>query len=141
MKRSLLTVVAAVFALTACASLESSNALTLVAVQVGTMKFIEKEHDPAARVERAERVQAIAEAAKTFLSGDGVTVGALRVAVLERLAGYDLEPSDEILANALLDVVIEELEARVGVGLIEPGKLVTVNAVLTKVAQAAAVYT
>lgn len=122
--------------LSGCASFQGSATEKLV-VQAATMKVIEAGAD---RVEKAARIIAAADAARVWLDMDGVTLPDLRAAMVERIAAADIEPSDKLLATALVDVVVAELNMRIGDGLISPEKRVRVNTVLSWVVQAAAFY-
>lgn len=130
-------VFAAVLAvLSGCASFQGSATEKLV-VQAATMKVIEAGSD---RVEKAARIIAAADAARVWLDMDGVTLSDLRSAMVERIAAADIEASDKLLATALVDVVVAELDMRIGDGLISPEKRVRVNTVLSWIVQAAAFY-
>src|SRR5690606_36720947 len=121
-------VFAAVLAvLSGCASFQGSATEKLV-VQAATMKVIEAGSD---RVEKAARIIAAADAARVWLDMDGVTLSDLRSAMVERIAAADIEQSDKLLATALVDVVVAELNMRIGDGLISPEKRVRVNTVLS----------
>lgn len=123
--------------LTGCASLGTSDTSEKLIVQAATMKFIEASDDRAAK---ATRIARAADQARVWLDTDGVTVADLKVAMLERIAAADLEPSDKLLASALVEVVVAELSVRIGEGVISPEKRATVNAVLGWVEQAASFY-
>lgn len=125
-------------AMSGCASFSGSSATEKLVVQAATMKFIEASDDRAAK---AARISAAAAAARTWLDVDGVTVAELQKAMTDRIAAADLEPSDKLLASALVEVVVAELNVRVGEGIISPEKRATVNAVLAWVEQAASFYT
>lgn len=123
-------------AISGCASFQGSATEKLV-VQAATMKVIEAGADRAAK---AARIIAAADAARVWLDTDGVTLPELRDAMVARIAAADIEASDKLLATALVDVVVAELDLRIGDGLISPEKRVTVNTVLSWVVQAAAFY-
>lgn len=124
-------------ALAGCASFNTSGASEKLIVQAATMKFIESSDD---RAGKAARIARAADQARVWLDTDGVTVADLQVAMLERIAAADLEPSDKLLASALVDVLVAELNVRIGQGVISPEKRATVNAVLGWVEQAASFY-
>lgn len=132
----ILAIVMAV-ALTGCATLGSGSAAEKLVVQVATMKFIEAGDDRAAK---AARIVKAAAQARVWLDTDGVTIADLHSAMMARIASADLEPSDKLLAAALVDVVAAELDTRIGAGVISPEKRATVNAVLSWVEQAASFY-
>lgn len=133
--KALLAVV--ILALAGCASFSGSSAAEKLIVQVATMKFIESGEDRAAK---AARIVKAAAQARVWLDTDGVTIADLHSAMMARIASADLEPSDKLLAAALVDVVAAELDVRIGAGVISPEKRATVNAVLSWVEQAASFY-
>lgn len=135
--RSIIIAAIAAITLSACATGSGSNASEKLIVQAATMKFIESSDDRAAK---ATRIVKAADQARVWLDSDGVTIADLQVAMLERIAAADLEPSDKLLASALVEVVVAELNVRIGDGIISPDKRATVNAVLTWVEQAASFY-
>lgn len=140
MKRILIAAVMAI-ALTGCASLGTSPASEKLVVQIGVMKFIEGGSDaPQERAAKAARIVKAAAEARIWLDTDGVTIADLQSAMLTRIAAADLEPSDKLLASALVEVVVSELNVRIGEGVISADKRATVNAVLGWVEQAASFY-
>lgn len=140
MKRMILAAVLAV-ALSGCASFGTSSATEKLIVQAGVMKFIEGGSDaPAERAAKAARIVRAADQARIWIDTDGVTAGDLHAAMIERIAAADLEPSDKLLASALVEVVVAELNIRIGEGVISPEKRATVNSVLAWVEQAAGFY-
>lgn len=134
----LLAVAVPITVLSGCASLGASSATEKLIVQAATMKFIESSDDRAAK---ASRIVKAAAQARVWLDTDGVTVADLQAAMVERIAAADLEPSDKLLASALVEVVVAELNVRIGEGVISADKRATVNAVLAWVEQAASFYT
>jgi hypothetical protein len=128
-------------ALSGCASFNTSGASEKLIVQAGTMKFIEAGSDaPQERAGKAARIVKAAAQARIWLDTDGVSIADLQVAMLERIASADLAPSDKLLASALVEVVVAELNVRIGEGVISPEKRATVNSVLGWVEQAASFY-
>lgn len=134
--KALLAVV--ILALAGCASFSGSSSTEKLIVQVATMKFIEAGDDRAAK---AAKIVSAAAQARVWLDTDGVSLSDLQSAMLARVNASDLEPSDKLLAAALVDVIAAELNARIGEGVISPEKKATVNAVLAWVEQAASFYT
>lgn len=132
---------ALVFMLAGCAAPGSQQSLVeRLAVQTATMKYVEREQDPAARAERAARVVAIVDQARVWLDTDGVTLADLQAAAIRRLQEKNLEPSDLLLATALVELVATELNTRIGEGVLDPEKKVTINTFLSWVEQAARFY-
>ena len=101
------------------------------------MKVIEADADRAAK---AARVIAAVSEARVLVDTDGVTLAEIQAAVMRRLVERGLEPSDLLLATALVDVVGLELQGRIGDGLLDPEKRVTVNTFLAWIEQAAHFY-
>lgn len=127
----------ALLTLAACASSPSRMAAERLVVQAATMKVIEADADRAAK---AARVIAAVSEARVLVDTDGVTLAEIQAAVMRRLAERGLEPSDMLLATALVDVVGLELQGRIGDGLLDPEKRVTVNTFLAWIEQAAHFY-
>jgi len=136
-KHIILAALAAVM-FTGCASLTGTSASEKLIVQVATMKFIEAGDD---RAEKAAKIVSAAAQARVWLDVEGVSLADLQAAMLARVNAADLEPSDKLLAAALVEVVAAELNVRIGEGVISPEKKATVNAVLAWVEQAASFYT
>jgi len=61
-------------------------------------------------------------------------------AISARLAEINLSPSDRVLAAALVDAVVTEIDLRVGEGLLSPDERVTVSQVLDWVIDATEFY-
>lgn len=133
MKQAIIAALAAII-LAGCATNGAGEKLV---VQAATMKFVESSDDRAANAARIVRASA---QARVWLDTDGVTIADLHAAMVERIALADLEPSDKLLAVALVDMVVAELDVRIGDGIISPEKRATVNAVLAWVEQAAGFY-
>jgi hypothetical protein len=123
-----------------CETLEKSPGTASLVVQYATAKVIEAGKTTEERAERAARIKAIAADAKTWFDGDDVTVGVLQAAAQARIAKLDLSPADRMLANGLVQVVVEELQKKVGEGVLSPEQKLTVSQVLGWIAGAADLY-
>lgn len=130
----------ALLVLTGCTTLRTQPTTSGLVVTYATAKVIEVGETAEARLERAERIKAIAGEARTWLAGEGVTIEFLEAAALARLAKLSLSPADAMLANALVQVAVQELRVKIGAGVIPPDKLVTVNQLLGWIESAAALY-
>jgi len=142
MKKVMIALVAAVglicgFLMQGCASLGQNVATEKLVIQYATMKVIEADQD--AMAERAGKIDEIARHAQLFLNTDTADIALLSAEVHKRLPA-DLSPADRVLANALIDTVMAELQARVGSGLVPPDKKLQVNAVLGWIREAAYFY-
>lgn len=133
----LLAISAPVVLLQGCASVNTQSATQKLVVQAATMKFIEASDDRAAK---AKRIVDAADQAKIWLDMDGVSIADLQAAMSQRIAESDLEPSDKLLASALVEVIVADLDARIGAGVLSPESRATVNTVLGWVEQAAGFY-
>ena len=133
--KSLIVSFVAVLALSGCATLGTGSAGEKLVIQVATMKVIEADEDRSAK---AAKIRAAVDQARVWLDMDGITLADLRSAMLARISG--LEPSDRLLAAALIDAVAVELETRIGDGILDADKRVRVNAVLSWIAEAASFY-
>lgn len=106
-------------------------------VQMATMKVIEAGKD---RKARAVKIREIAADAKILIDANAVSVDLVAQATRVRIAALRLAPSDQILADALLDSVVANLKDRVGDGVIEADRKLRVNTVLTWVIATADLY-
>lgn len=107
-------------------------------VTYATLKVIEQGGDTADQARRAARIRAIAGDVQALVEGESVTIGLLETAVRAKLAALPLSPADTFLANELVRLVMAELEARVGAGVLDPEQRIKVAAVLGWVLEAAA---
>jgi len=125
------------FALGAVACKSDSTIAAHLAVSYATAKYIEK--GGAGAPARAQRVIDVADAIEAAATGESVTIAALKALVLAKLPG-SLSPADRVLANALIDAVLAELEARIGDGVLKPDQLVKVREVLKWVREGASQF-
>lgn len=125
-------------ALIACSSFVTSDGPSRIAVQYATARMIEA--DPDHRTERAQKIREIVSDARGFFDQTDSTVQGLREIIQQRVAALQLAPADRLLAMALADAVISELNARVGAGSLPPESRLRVSAVLGWVEDAAELY-
>jgi hypothetical protein len=110
------------------------EALIGITVQYATAKYIED------RPESRENIVRVATAAKALVGGDAsATLLTLQEFVGGELAKIELSPADRVLANALVNLIVAELQAKVGEGLLEPDQRVRVANILDLVIAAARV--
>jgi hypothetical protein len=142
LKSLVISVLAAAAALASvgCETLEKSPNTASLVVQYATAKVIEAGKTADERSARAVRIKSIATEAKTWFDGDDVTVGLLQAAAQARLAKLNLGPADLLLANGLVGVVVEELQKKVGEGVLSPEQKMTVSQVLAWIVGAADLY-
>jgi hypothetical protein len=127
-----------------CASFEKNIETEKLIVQVATMKVIEVGDSAVERSQRAERILSVTNDARTWLTMGGVNLGDLRTALDDRLNELELQPSDRILANMLIDQVLVGLNERIVDGVkmpVPPDEFVyQVNTVLDWIEGAARLY-
>jgi hypothetical protein len=130
--------VAAVFALTGCASFNVNEAKDRLGVQLATMGYIESGEN---HTKRAERVLEVVEETRTMMDFADVSVADIKVALLARIAERsNLTPLEHLAAQELVTYLSDEVEARLTRRTITVDDRVTVNAVLALVEGAAARY-
>jgi hypothetical protein len=131
-----------VFALTACGStravVERNSAAAQLIVKVAAMKYIEQA-DLHERGERAARVVAVVDEVIQVAKGEPITLQRLAQIAAEQLP-QTLEPSDRVLALALISVAQVELQNRIGVGSLESDTLLKLAEVLGWISDAAKLY-
>lgn len=124
--------------LSACTAIESNPVTARLAVVYASLKVIESAPISQQAARRA-RIHQIALDAKTLISGEAVTIALLEAAIRDRVDFTKLSPADTALADALIDMVMQELQNRVGTGLLDPAQVLAVNTVLDWVIEATAV--
>lgn len=140
-KSGRIVAIVATAALAGCAQLTalvSSVGEQDLAVQFATLKYIEGAGKAEAQAERAARVRAVVDEVDVRL-GDAVTVAALKALVLSRLPA-DLDPSDRLLAGALVDAVARELEGKIDDGVLDPNAVIALRSVLANVREATSYF-
>lgn len=127
MKLIAATCLATVIFLSGCASTPDArqDAIVTIAVQYATAKYIEE------RPNSRENIVRIAEGVKALVGGDATaTLITLQEFVGGELDKAGLSPADRVLANALVGLIVAELQAKVGEGLIPADQRVRVAAIL-----------
>ena len=91
-----------------CKTLTDPNnyAVQQITVQYATGKFIEGTTNTA---KRAEDVRAVALQIKAVAASDSATIGALQEFAMAKVAAAHLAPADQLLANSLVAVIVQEL--------------------------------
>jgi type IV pilus biogenesis protein CpaD/CtpE len=128
--------VVATLLLVGCSSNPSAReeALIGLTVQYATAKYIEE------RPQSRETIVSVATAAKAIVGGDATaTLLTLQEFVSGELDKAGLSAPDRVLANALVSLIVAELQAKVGEGLIEPDQRIRVANILDLVIAAARV--
>jgi hypothetical protein len=116
-------------AMTGCSMLSKpeNQPAARLAVQYATLKAIEQGDDHKAR---AERIKSIAIDVQTlFKSDEQATIPALDQLIHERLPDT-LSPADKLLADNLILVITQELQSRVGTGVLTPEQMLVATEVL-----------
>lgn len=120
-----------------CTTLKQNPQSAGLVVKYATLKFVEKAGDAEAQAARAVRVRIVAEDVQKFATGESVTIAALEAAVRARLPA-DLSPADRFLVDGLIIAVMQELQERVGAGLLSSEQLLEVKQVIGWVIEASA---
>jgi hypothetical protein len=115
----------AVMVLVGCASTPDGQRGERLMVQGSVVALIERAADPA---QKAQRIALAIKASRTLLLDDTVTVGGLRNALLTRAAG--LSPGEKLVALEVITALSNDVERRVGSGVLSPDARVSVNTVL-----------
>lgn len=103
-----------------CASFQDNINTEYLLTQVGTMKVIEKGDTVIERSQRAERIVELVSEARTYVFDDTAPLDILKSKINERLAKIDMVESDRILANLLVNTVLNSLNERVVNGVTMP---------------------
>jgi hypothetical protein len=134
-----LVTIAAVFCLSGCQTLRdpSNTAIVELTTQVAVGKFIESKSD---RAGTARHVVDVATQVKAIAESDSTTVGALQAVADARIAQLNLEPSDQLLATALVHMLVAELQGKIGDGLLNDTDKLILGRILGTVIVTANVY-
>lgn len=131
----------AVLALPACQTTPSNqNALAAakIATQYATAKYIARV-PPAEQAAKAVRVRAVVTAVESLATGESVSLAVLEQAIRRQLP-EDLKPEDLVAINGLIGLVMAELQARVGDGLLNPDQRLQVSEVASWIVEATRYY-
>ena len=85
----------------------TAEAVAKIAIQYGTMKYINED------VDRAAKVVAFVDAALLVAESEPATIDELGVKILALIPTDDLEPEDRLLIANLAELVVTELKRRV----------------------------
>ncbi len=134
-----LAVIATLFGLSGCQTItDPKNSVIIeLTTQVAVGKFIESKSD---RVGTAKHIVDIATQVKAIADSDSTTIGALQQLANARIAQLNLEPSDTLLATALVDMLVAGLQDKVGNGLLNDADKLILGKILSTVIAAASVY-
>ncbi len=125
----------ALLALSGCSSIPADQQKTVakLAVQYAVLKVADK--NPV----KAARVAAIAKEVQAIAGGEGAnTVDLLLAIARTKVARLKLDAADQVLASALIDMVGQELKARLGTGVLTSDKLLIVGEVAGWIVEASA---
>jgi len=130
--------------LSACSTLLSKDpavsTLEQVAVEYAVGKVVEAGQSPADRIARAQQVKTIATAIEAIAAGDKTTIAQLEQLAAAKIATLNLQPSDLLLANALMTAVVNELAGKVSTGVLSSSEILILDQVLGWVVQGAQLY-
>lgn len=123
--------------LTGCALNPDSATRDRLGVQAATMVLIERSSDSTAK---AQSIIATVDKTRTVLDLADVSAADIRVALLARVAERELSPLEKLAALEFINAVADEVERRLGAGVLTPEQRVSVNTVLDWVELAASAY-
>lgn len=134
----LMAAAAVAIALTGCASLGTTTQQTAeqLVVEYATLKVVGTGSTTAARQAKAAQILTIATTAKVDFADPAATLATVTAQVAVRIAALKLAPAEQLVANALVQVVSDELAAKIGAGVLDPAKVASVNTVLNWVIEA-----
>lgn len=119
--------IVAMLSLAGCSSNPSAReeAIIGLSVQYATAKYIER------KPSSSKNIVAVAQAAKDLIGGDATaTLLTLQEVVSGELDKLSLSPADRVLANALVQLIVAEIQAKVGDGLLDPSQRVRIATIL-----------
>lgn len=111
MKKLLITALCgALLVLSGCSAiLKNADSAELI-VQYATVKLIVNEDTPVERIRRAERIAKIARESKLVFDNRSLPLSEIETLVRDRINWQSLDVADVMLANALIDRVVSEIE-------------------------------
>ena len=131
-----LVIGAAVTGLSGCAALQERPATVAFIAEYATNKVIYEDDNPA---EKAARIAAVANEALAVVDASEAAEIAFIKEAVERAINWDgLSPPDRAAARRLVDILAEELEIRLGAGLLNPEDVASVRRIIEIVRDTAA---
>ena len=123
-----------------CASIENNpNTAGLIGF-AATNEFIKKLDTDEERAARAHRIVVVAETAKAVADGESITVAIVEQAVRDAIQWDELNAADQYQVEMLITLIGDEVESRVGAGILEETALTAVDVILDNVIMAAKLY-
>lgn len=123
-----------------CSTIEDNPNTTGLIGFVATNEFIKKLDDEDDRAIRASKIIEVSRAAQRAAEGEIVTVVLVEEAVRNAVDWKGMKPADLYQANLLIELIGDEVELRVGTGVLKIDQLVVVDVVLENVIMAASFY-
>lgn len=133
----LFAVATVILGLTSCATFQNNQGTFRLAIDVAIIKLIDNSSAERREPRRANIIR-VAGAVKTLAAADGdVTLEALRAAVGAQIDKLNLSPVDRAIAIDIAEAIAQEIQRRVGQGLLKPDQRVAVSQVMDWVIAAA----
>ena len=120
-----------------CGTLRERPAAAQLVTQFAVLKYAER-FEEGARAERMGRIRSIATTVKGLAEGE-TTLPLLQAAVASQLDKAGLSPADRLLADGLVQLIAQELQSRIGAGVLSPEQLVAVRKVMDWIVSAATI--
>lgn len=119
-----------------CTFFKESPSTAKMLVQYSVAKYAEQS-SAETRPQHLTNIKTIATAVKSISSGEPVSIVQLESIVGTKVSQLQLSPSDLTLANGLISVIGEQLQQKIGAGLLKPEDKVLIAEVMDWIIEAA----
>lgn len=125
-----------------CTGVPTPTTLVLeqTAITIAVGEVVLSANTPEAQKATAQQIKSIAGQVQAVLNGQTTTINALQAFVVQKMAELKLNPQEQLLANVLVSTIMQELNGKIGAGVLNPTDLVVVNQLLGWVEAAAVPY-
>lgn len=138
MKKVLLILLTLSSSLFGCQFFKDSPATAKLVVQYSVAKFAEQS-GVEARQSRVDNIKRVALQVRSVASDDSTTIPLLKELAVVQLGKLHLSPADTVLASGLIDVIAEQLNLKIGDGLLKAEDKLVVSQVMDWVVEAATI--
>jgi hypothetical protein len=134
--KKLLVILVASTALLGCTFVRDNQSAAKLVVEYSVAKFAEQSSS-ATRQQRLDNTIKVAGAVKGIVGTQVTTIPLLRELVMKQVDKLHLSPADTLLVGALVDIITEQLMAKIGDGVLKPEDKLLVSQVMDWVIEAA----
>jgi molecular chaperone DnaK (HSP70) len=118
--------------------IEKSPLASSLVFKIATAKAIEKSDN---RVERAQRIITIAEKAKSMLTdNESTSLDYVESAIRDNVKWDELDESNKLVIDILIDLVRAEIDKKVGDGSLDPNDKLIISNILRWIIESAQMY-